>query len=98
MVLEQDRTSQDMRLHHATENDGTQSKTHGLFLGTSNECIQTRVFQAAPWVKNLSACNAGDTEDAGSILRVRETHSPGEEDSLGESMATHSSTLAWRTP
>lgn len=32
----QDGTSQDMRLHHATENDGTQFKIHGLFLETFN--------------------------------------------------------------
>ena len=37
-----------------------------------------------------SACNAGDTGDAGSI--------PGWEDPLEEEMATHSSILAWRIP
>ena len=37
-----------------------------------------------------SACNAGDTEDAGSTL--------GGEDPLEEEMATHSSILAWKIP
>jgi len=37
-----------------------------------------------------SACNAGDSGDAGLIPR------PGR--SLGEGMATHSSILAWRIP
>ena len=37
-----------------------------------------------------SACNAGDTEDAGLI--------PGQEDPLEEGMATLSSILAWRIP
>ena len=40
-------------------------------------------------VKNLPA-NAGDLRDMGSI--------PGSEDPLEESMATHSSILAWRIP
>ena len=30
-------------------------------------CSNYGVFQVAQWVKNLSACNAGDIEDAGSI-------------------------------
>ena len=37
-----------------------------------------------------SACNAGDTEDAGLI--------PGQEDPLEEGMVTHFSILAWRIP
>ena len=36
------------------------------------------------------ACNVGDRRDGGSI--------PGQEDPLEKSMATHSSTLAWRSP
>ena len=40
-------------------------------------------------VKNLAA-NAGDDREGGSIL--------GQEDPLGEGMATHSSILAWRIP
>ena len=40
-------------------------------------------------VKNPRA-NAGDVNDTGSI--------PGQEDSLEEGMATHSSILAWRVP
>ena len=40
-------------------------------------------------VKNLPV-NAGDIRDMGSIL--------GQEDSLEEGMATHSSILAWRNP
>ena len=43
--------------------------------------------QAALLVKNLPA-NAGDVRDMGSV--------PGSEDPLEESMATHSSILAWR--
>ena len=37
-----------------------------------------------------SACNAGDTRDAGSV--------PGGEDPLKKEMATHSSILAWEIP
>ena len=37
-----------------------------------------------------SACNAGDTREAGSI--------PGQEDPLEKEMATHSSILAWKIP
>ena len=40
-------------------------------------------------VKNPPA-NAGNVRDASSIL--------GQKDPLGESMATHSSMFAWRTP
>ena len=40
-------------------------------------------------VKNPTA-NAGDTRDTGSI--------PGQEDSLEEEMATHSRSLAWKSP
>ena len=40
-------------------------------------------------VKNPPA-NAGDVRDASSV--------PGQEDPLGEGMATHSSFLAWRIP
>ena len=40
-------------------------------------------------VKNLPA-NAGDKRDVGSIL--------GQEDTLEEGMATHSSIVAWRIP
>ena len=40
-------------------------------------------------VKNLPA-NAGDKRDVGSIL--------GQEDTLKEGMATHSSIVAWRIP
>ena len=45
--------------------------------------------QVAPVVKNPPA-RAGDIRDMGSIL--------GQEASLEESMATHSSILAWRIP
>ena len=45
--------------------------------------------QMALVVKNLPA-NGGDIIDLGSIL--------GQEDSLEEGMATHSSILAWRIP
>ena len=45
--------------------------------------------QVAPVVKNLSA-NAEVVRDVGSI--------PGQEDSLEEGTATHSSILAWKMP
>ena len=46
-----------------------------------------RASQVPLVVKNLPA-NAGDVRDMGSV--------PGSEDPLEESMATHSSILAWR--
>ena len=46
-------------------------------------------FSSGAMVKNLPA-NAGDVRDANSI--------PGLEDSLEDSMATHSSILAWKIP
>ena len=49
----------------------------------------SRVSQAALVVKNLPA-HAGDLRDSGLIW--------GQEDPLGEEMATHSSILAWRIP
>ena len=50
-------------------------------------CHYVRASQVALVVKNPSA-NAGDIKDVGS--------SPGQEDPLGQHMATHSSILAWR--
>ena len=49
-----------------------------------------KAFQVALGVKNLPA-NAGDIRDMGFRRR-------GQEDSLEESMATHSSILTWRVP
>ena len=47
------------------------------------------MYQDVLEIKNLPV-NAGDGRDASSI--------PGWEDSLEESIATHSSILTWRTP
>ena len=51
--------------------------------------VMVRASQVALVVKNLPT-NAGDVRDAGLI--------PGQEDPLEESMAIHSSILAWGVP
>ena len=59
-----------------------------LDLRTKDETINLRVINVVLTVKNLSA-NAGDE------IQVQSLDC---EDSLEESMATHSSILAWRIP
>ena len=55
--------------------------------GTSEQLCLHKVFVGFPGSSVESACNAGDTRDAGSILGLG---------SLEEGMATYSSIHAWR--
>ena len=68
----------------------TLSLIYNFNLNTLPRSRHERAFQVAVGVKNLPA-NAGDKRDMGFRRR-------GQEDSLEESMATHSSILTWRVP